>query len=131
MKKDKITQELENYFRGKREITLAFLFGSQAKKKAGKLSDFDIAIWTKNELPIEKINRIWDDLQKIVQNDVDLVLLNKARPTVAWAALRGKRLLIRDFSLYLKLVLQISREAEDMQDFAISYWKLKKRYQNL
>ncbi|MFH1654237.1 MAG: nucleotidyltransferase domain-containing protein [Pseudomonadota bacterium] len=121
-------QKLQKYFKENEEITLAFLFGSQAKQRASKLSDYDIAIWTKKKLGIAKINRIWSELQNILQKDVDLILLNSAKPAVAWAALRGEKLLIRDFSLYLRLVLDVSREAEEMQDFIISLWNLKKRY---
>jgi predicted nucleotidyltransferase len=121
-------EKLKDYFKNKAEITLAFLFGSQAKDKASARSDFDIAIWTKEEIPIDHFNKIWQEIENILHKDVDLILLNKARPTVAWAALRGQRLLIRDFKLYLRLFLDISREAEDIQDYRISLWNLKKRY---
>ena len=119
---------LKQFFEKKDNIILAFLFGSRAKERAIKESDYDIAIWPKEEVSQEEINRLWQEIESLLHTDVDLILLPQARPTVAWSALRGRHLLIRDFKLYLNLLLNISREAEDIQDFLIDYWKLKKRY---
>ena len=124
----KNNRKLKEYFAKQKEISLAFLFGSQAKQRASQSSDFDIAIWAKEGFSRDKLNKTWQEIETLLSKNVDLVLLNEARPTVAWAALRGDRLLIRDFGLYLKLFLRVSREAEDIQDFMIDFWKLKKRY---
>lgn len=120
-------EELKSYFKKKKDIDLAFLFGSQAKGRGREASDYDVAVWFKKEPAMEDVNKIWNEIADIVHKDVDLIVLNSARPTVAWAALRGKKLLIRDFKLYLRLVLDVSREAEDMQDFAIEFWNLKRK----
>ena len=124
----KNNRKLKEYFAKQKEISLAFLFGSQAKKRASQTSDFDIAIWAKESFSRDKRNRVWQEIETLLGKNVDLVLLNEARPTVAWAAMRGERLLIRDFGLYLRLFLRVSREAEDIQDFMLDFWKLKKRY---
>lgn len=121
-------EALKKYFKSKKNIQLAFLFGSQAKGRAIKESDFDIAIWPEAGVPQEEINLLWQEIEGLLHSNVDLILLPKARPTVAWSALRGKRLLIRDFKLYLNLFLNVSREAEDIQDFLIDYRKLQVRY---
>jgi predicted nucleotidyltransferase len=118
---------LKDFFFKREEITLAFLFGSQAKGSTHPKSDFDIAVWFKNDPSIEQVNQLWDDIVKLLHKEVDLVVLNSARPTVAWAALRGNKILIRDFALYLRLFLNISREAEDMQNFTFEFWNWKKR----
>ena len=120
--------KLKKYFEEKKEVVLAFLFGSQSKGNINKESDFDLAIWVKEGTDQKKIDRIWQELESLLHSNVDLVLLNSARPTVAWSALRGQKLLVRDFKLFLSLFLSVSREAEDMQDFLIDYWRMKKRH---
>lgn len=118
---------LKEYFSNHGDISLAFLFGSQAKERISLQSDFDIAIWPKEEMDINGLNKMGLEIEKLLHKNVDLVLLPKARPTVAWAALRGKKLLIRDFKLFLKLFLEVSREAEDIQDFILDTRRLKRR----
>ncbi len=120
-----MTEELKKYFKGKKEISLAFLFGSQAKDRAREASDYDVAVWFKGKYDLKKIDKLWDEIRDIVKKEVDLIILNKARPTVAWSALRGKKLLLRDWALYVKLLLSVSAEAEDIQDFNIDLWKLR------
>ncbi|OGC13446.1 hypothetical protein A3J90_03630 [candidate division WOR-1 bacterium RIFOXYC2_FULL_37_10] len=121
------TEALEDFFKNKEEVLLAFLFGSQSKNLARPTSDYDIAVWFKDNPSTDIINKLWEEVTTLLGKEVDLVVLNKARPTVAWQALRGKKLLIRDFKLYLKLFLNISREAEDLQDFTNGLWYWKKR----
>ena len=119
--------KLKNFFGAKEDVALAFLFGSQAKNRARQTSDYDIAVWFKKNPSLKQINKLWEEIINLLHNEVDLVVLNKARPTVTWTALRGKKLLIRDFALYLRLFLNISREAEDIQNFTSELWQWKKR----
>ncbi|MDI6731070.1 MAG: nucleotidyltransferase domain-containing protein [Candidatus Margulisbacteria bacterium] len=118
---------LKEFISAKKEISLAFLFGSQVKGYARPISDYDLAVWFIKAPELGKIDRLWREIEKIVGKEVDLVILNNARPTVAWAALRGKKILIRDWRLYFNLILNVSTEAEDMQDFNISLWNLKEK----
>lgn len=124
---DDFINKLKKFFQAKKEISLAFLFGSQAKGKASLRSDYDIAVWFKDSPSLEKTEKLWGEIISLLDREVDLVVLNEARPTVAWAALRGKRLLLRDFPLFIKLLLSVSVEAEDIQDFNIDLWKLRAR----
>ncbi|PIS31800.1 nucleotidyltransferase domain-containing protein [Candidatus Saganbacteria bacterium CG08_land_8_20_14_0_20_45_16] len=120
-------ENLKNFFKNKQNISLAFLFGSQAKGKASSRSDFDIAIWPTKELSRDEFNHLWQELESLLQTEVDLILLPEARPTVAWSALRGKKLLIKNYAFYLKKLLEISSEAEDMQDFIIDLFRLREK----
>ncbi len=49
MKKIKEIEKLKNYFKKRKDVLMAFLFGSQMKNLARKSSDFDIAILLKKE----------------------------------------------------------------------------------
>lgn len=123
-----IVDILKEYFAKNKNIILAFLFGSQAKERSIAESDFDIAIWINKGFKESDITEIWNDLEKLLHKNVDLILLNKANPTIAWAALRGIPLLIRNQHFYLEYMLDVSREAEDFQEFIIDLWKLRKKY---
>jgi len=120
-------EELKKYFSGQKDISMAFLFGSQAKNRGREMSDFDVAAWFKHDPSLDQINTVQRDIENLVRKDVDLIVLNSARPTVAWAAMRGKKLLIRNWALYLKQLLAVSMEAEDIQDFNIDLWKLREK----
>jgi predicted nucleotidyltransferase len=122
-----VLNELKQYFSDEPKILLAFLFGSYAKAREIAESDVDIAIWPREDFSKNEYDKLWSDLEKLLHKNVDLLLLNKTRPTTAWAAIRGKALLIRDYKLYLRFLLDVSREAEDMQDFIIDLFKWKRK----
>lgn len=127
MDKQAITQKLRQYFALQEEVLLAFLFGSWDKNRTLSESDVDVAIWLRDPYTKEEMNRIWRDLESLLQIPVDLLLLNQASPTIAWTALRGTPLLIRDQGFYLEYMLETSREAEDFQDFLFDLWQWRKR----
>lgn len=127
MDKQAITQKLQQYFALQEGVLLAFLFGSWDKNRTLSESDVDVAIWLRDPYTKEEMNRIWRDLESLLQIPVDLLLFNQASPTIAWAALRGTPLLIRDQGFYLEYMLETSREAEDFQDFLFDLWQWRKR----
>lgn len=59
---------------------------------------------------------MWNELEDLLKRDVDLVVLNIANATVAWEALRGKKIIINDHSFYINYMLEVSREAEDFRE---------------
>jgi len=127
MDKEAITQQLRQYFASQEEVLLAFLFGSWNKNRTLSESDVDVAIWLRDPYGQEEMNRIWRDLENLLQVPVDLLLLNRASPTIAWTALRGSTVMIRDRRFYLKYMLETSREAEDFQDFLFDLWQWRER----
>lgn len=116
---------LKGFFAPKEEVLMAFLFGSAARGQLRNDSDVDIAVYLAEGYTGAAVNALWDKLEELLKRDVDLLLLNKDNPTLAWSALRGLPLLIRDHAFYLEYMLQVSREAEDFQDFIIDLWKMK------
>jgi hypothetical protein len=83
----KYEEKLEQIF-SQHHVTLAYLFGSQARGKAGPLSDVDIAVLLNPEVDREEWSQIQIDLMgKLMslfqRNDVDVVILNQAKPVLA------------------------------------------------
>lgn len=133
-------KKLKEYFEKRDDVAMAFVFGSQARKRAGKVSDWDIACYLKPSLdagvewennrdyPAEK--EIWNDLVDILETDnVDLIILNRAPASIAASSIQGLPLVIKDRRLYLEFMLTVTREAEDyyqtVQEYADIYWRSK------
>lgn len=127
MNKEQILEKLKGYCERQKDIRLAFLFGSHAKGRATRESDLDIALYLKDGYTQKKIFDIWNDLEDILKLDVELIILNTAPPTLGWSALRGIPASIKDYGFYLELMLRVSREAEDFQEFLFDLWRWRER----
>ncbi|MEK6814588.1 MAG: nucleotidyltransferase domain-containing protein [Nitrospirota bacterium] len=113
-------QLLSSYLSNDPNIRMAFLFGSFDRGKASEESDVDVAVYLDDE---NAEGPIWTDVERLLGREVDLVVLNRAAPAVAWSALRGTPLLIRDRGFFLDYLLEISEEAESLTDFNLDFWK--------
>jgi predicted nucleotidyltransferase len=86
-------------------IIFALVFGSQALGKANRLSDVDIGIFTKHDIPLFQVGKMVVALEKISKKPVDLVLLNdlyKRKPNFAFQVISSAKLLFtRDKGLYV------------------------------
>lgn len=70
---------------------------------------------------------IWKELEDFLKTDVDLVILNNAKPPIFWEALRGEKIIIRDHNFYLDYFLEISSEALDIKNFILEVYSLRKK----
>lgn len=137
-------KQLERYFTDRPDVLAAFLFGSQAKNTAGKISDWDIAVyfkpqgsgqveWEETNKDYSQENKIWDDLVDILKTDnVDLVVLNRAPSNIAASVIsEGIPLIIKDRKLFLDFMLLTMRQAEDYSNFVDSYYEISQRATSL
>lgn len=138
VKRDAMIQALKKYFENCPDVPMAFLFGSHAAGRAIPESDVDLAVylaegggrelWSPDSDRWsfrERENRIWNDVERLIHREVDLVVLNYAKPVVAWEAIRGAVLTLKDEILYLDYLLLISDEAIGFQEWAMDLWRLK------
>lgn len=134
-------QKLKTYFEKRDDVVMAFLFGSQAKKTTHLSSDWDIAVYfeSKEYLELESRNnypneeKIWSDLFDILEtNDVDFVVLNRAKPSLVYNILRtGTSLCLKDKKLYFNLLCKTSYEAIDWWQFVDEYSKISEKAKSL
>ncbi len=142
MKKE--IKQLERYFSDAPDVLAAFLFGSQAKNTAGKISDWDVAVYLKPQEPgrveweetdknYTQDNKIWDDLVDILKTDnVDLVVLNRTPSNIAASVIsEGIPLIIKDRKIFLDFALLTMRQAEDYADFVDRYYEISQRSASL
>lgn len=135
--KEKIISKLRDYFETKGEVSFAFFFGSWIKDQKGLESDIDIAVYFKprsnilelqdTEAYYETETQLWREIEKIVETEVDLIVLNRAPATVADSALRGIPLVIKNRNIYISFLLRVTSEAIDFREWVDMYWRLKEK----
>jgi len=121
---------VKRYFESRKDVAFAFLFGSQARGNATIRSDVDIAVYfhpkkrrsleVEGEVFYETEDRIWSDLERLFNKEVDLVVLNRVPATVGASAIKGTPLVINDWGLYLDFMLVVTDIAEDFREFIIT-----------
>ena len=85
----------------KHGVVLAYLFGSQAEGKATPLSDIDLAVLFRSNVPANQRFRVQIDLigdcgHVFQRNDVDVIVLNEAPPLLAYHVVKFGRALYED-----------------------------------
>ncbi len=98
MTAEEIVVRLRAYFEEREEVVVAYLFGSVARGRAGKLSDIDVAILVDESLirPVRygyRADILTDLMGRLHTNKVDLVVLNKVSPLLAHEAVRNGELI--------------------------------------
>ncbi len=132
--KNDMLKTLEEYFSKRNDIAFAFLYGSQAKGNATRLSDVDVAVYfyPKQRHPIEfeekeyyhdNEDTIWGELESLLKKEVELLVLNRAPSIISASALRGIPIIINDWDIYLDFMLIITDLADDFAEFIISDYK--------
>ena len=93
LESSQIVKSLKIFFNMKRDILLAFLFGSFASKRIRRSSDVDIGILFKTVPDRDAINGVAEELSLILRREIDLVILNQASPVLKMQILKNGILL--------------------------------------
>ncbi|WP_026486295.1 type VII toxin-antitoxin system MntA family adenylyltransferase antitoxin [Caldanaerobius polysaccharolyticus] len=117
-------ETLKDFFKDKDYVLMGFLFGSAAKGKQTKESDIDIAVYLKN-YDESLVYLLWNQLEDLLKRDVDLIILNNANATIAWEAIRGQKIVIKDEQLYINYMLDVSMEAEDFRNVVYDIYRVR------
>lgn len=131
---------LKDYFAKRDDVVLAFLFGSQAKGLTRPSSDWDIAVYlyprywgeieTGHSYAGESV--ISSDISRLIKSDVDLIILNRARPSLVFSVLNsGLSLANKDMRLYFTLLSRTHYDAVDYWNFVQEYRTLYERASSL
>jgi predicted nucleotidyltransferase len=133
---EKIMKLLKDYFEEREDIAFAFLFGSSARGRTRKEGDIDIGIYFYPEKDVEwenfgrayqGENRIGLDLERLLKEEVDLVVLNRARSVLADEIVRkGEPIIIRDRGLFMDFLCLVSDEAEYVRGWLTASYREKR-----
>lgn len=100
------------------EINTAVLFGSYSKGRNQKKSDVDIAILLNHyrSVPWKYKSKLMDEVEKVCDREVDLLILNEASPHIAYRAVKeGKILFQKNQSFWSQFVVKTISMNEDME----------------
>lgn len=103
-------------------VVLAYLFGSQARGRAGRHSDVDVAVLLDRQVPPEEWSRVQVRLTNALmdlfhRNDVDVVILNRACPLLAQQVLRyGRCLYAESAAVRVRFAVETLHRYEDTRN---------------
>ncbi len=83
--------------------------------------------WESSNSHYDSERQIWLEIERIVEKEVDLLVLNRATATIADGALRGLPLIIKNRNLYMDFLLRITSEAIDFRQWVEAYWTFKEQ----
>lgn len=141
MDKNTLVEKLSEYFKGRKDIAFAYLFGSVAKNQSHTESDIDIGVYftpatraleyeSENRYPSE--NSVWDDLDSLVGRHTDMVVLNRVPSTLFSAVLdEGQRIFSFNDDFLARLSSAVNDLAEDFRDFISDFIKVKERSKSI
>jgi len=110
---EELVPRLREFFRDKREILLAVVFGSATRRSL--VRDLDLAILLGEKLDLMRFCRLMAELEDLAGIPVDLVPIDKAPPMIALKALReGRIVFVRDGRIYPELLKRIIGEIMDL-----------------
>ena len=114
-----------------KDVIFAYLFGSRARGKATALSDVDIALFLEETAisPDRKLELIELLMDVLKTDEIDLVILNDATPSIVHSVVRdGKLLFSRDEKRRIEFIARAQKEYMDMEYYWRKYFsKLKGR----
>ncbi len=130
---DMLLKPLKAYFEKRDDVAFAFLFGSSMKGRIRMEGDIDIAVYfrTGNGVEWEVTGKRWEaealialNLERLLKKEIDLVVLNRARATLADEIIRkGTPIIIKDTGLLLDFLCIVSDEAEYVREWMLDYYK--------
>ena len=137
--KDEI-ELLKEYFSKRKEVLMAFIFGSYAEGRQMAESDFDVAVYftpknaeaPESEIYYENESEVCSDISGIIHKDIDLVCLNYAPASLVSGVIKtGIPLVIKDGRLHLETYLKASMETEDFLEFSEDFYRIYKEARSL
>ncbi|EIW20880.1 MULTISPECIES: type VII toxin-antitoxin system MntA family adenylyltransferase antitoxin [Pelosinus] len=125
----KLIERLKDFFAERQDIMFAWLFGSSATGLTTRFSDIDIAVYVRDHTVLTDMDwylQLKADLMELVNKEIDLVVLNNARPLIKHTANMQKKVLLSRNALFeAEYSLRVVKEYNDVR-----YWSRYSR-QNL
>ncbi len=111
-------KKLKDFFADKADVLAVWIFGSQAKKTAGPLSDVDVALlYATEKIPnFTSQLTLKEELTSLLKKEVDLVVLNEANPILKHQVYKsGVVVLKKNTSFYNRFFVRSLNEYDDLK----------------
>ena len=111
---EELVPRLRDFFRDRREILLAAVFGSAVRRRL--VRDLDLAILFRGKPGLMDLCRLTAELEDLTGIPIDLGPLDRAPPTVVLKALReGRMVFMRNRRIYSELLKKAVAEVMDLR----------------
>ena len=121
-----LINKLKDFFTARQEVLFAWLFGSYARGRSHSHSDIDIAVYLKDRSLLNDADwylGLKAEIMVLTHREIDLIILNNAKPLVKHAANMHKVMLLsRDALFEAEYSLRIVKEYNDVR-----YWARRSR----
>ncbi len=117
---------------------MAFLIGSIARGTVREESDIDIAVYFSTDkiemedtdnLHEEQEDEVHADLTRLLKQEIDLIILNRAPAYICDEAIRkGIPIIIKNQGIYIDYLLRVTDEAEFYRNNLEDIYKMKYGY---
>ena len=121
----RISQALAAHFAGREEVVAVYLFGSHAQGRADHLSDVDVALLLRDELPdaahleLRLISQVYDALGT---ENVDVVILNDAPLRIQAEVIQtGQLLICNDYAARIEYEVRTMSKWWDLKPLLETY----------
>jgi len=138
MKSAEIISKIKNYCLQRDDITMAFLIGSLARETMREESDIDIAVYFSadriemedtDNLHEEQEDEVHADLTRLLKQEIDLIILNRAPAYICDEAIRkGIPIIIKNQGIYIDYLLRVTDEAEFYRNNLEDIYEMKYGY---
>ncbi|MEE8526543.1 MAG: nucleotidyltransferase domain-containing protein [Thermoanaerobaculia bacterium] len=111
------------------EIVFAHLFGSRARGDARPDSDWDVAVYLREDLDAHQRFKLRCRLSAELEDlgRADVVVLNDAPPLLGHRALMGRRLLVRDPRTLVRYSVRTIARSEDERHWRDLHWQARRQ----
>lgn len=108
---------MKNTLSSEEKVCFAYLFGSQARQDAGKLSDLDIAIYLDHGIDGFRYRLyLIEAIMKVIKNDnVDIIILNNATLFMCHQVVKDGVVLKDDKRLRCDFEIKVLRDYHDTE----------------
>lgn len=104
MNKEKIINIITQYILSHDYIVFAYIFGSFIDED--KFNDIDIAVYLNREKSLDNILNLTVRLEKELDIDIDLIVLNDSKESLIYEASKGELICNKDDELRINFITQ-------------------------
>lgn len=131
MRKENIIFQVIEYFSGREDVEVVYLFGSRAEDNYNKTSDLDLGLilnpYLEKKQAFDIKLSISAELEDRIGLEVDIVIFSLADLRLQHQIIRGELLLGKNSILRIKKEVEVMRNYRDMRRYFNRYEKMMGR----
>jgi hypothetical protein len=112
-----IADRLGVYFEGRKDVLLAFVFGSAMAGRLTEESDIDVAVLFSGTPAFSDVHRMTAEVSEALGRDADIVVLNGSSPVIRMQVLKHGKQTAGGGDEYARFFAKTVKEYDDLKYF--------------